>query len=332
MKLGVLSNIASPATDIYRSIHPFRKLGYDTIVIDPEKARWYELSECDVLVVSRPNGTQIQSILAEFKRMGSGKKIIVDMDDNLHLVDKANPSHGHFSLPQVKDSVVKCMSLADHIIYSTKALQKYYAPFQTFTTSGKILESTVIPNAVDLELTPMRKPRPLHNPIRVLWRGSEHHKKDLETIRPFWNWILKDERYEVMMMGLQAHDVYTFFPGALSNSWNPSPFSYWGKLQDLSADVAIFPLEDTPFNQGKSNIFALEMLVNGVLPFVPFGFPEFNHPGVAFYEKNLIKGTFETAIADEVRMQKVNAGQEWILENRTLEKVNELRKQIVESL
>ena len=64
-------------------------------------------------------------------------------------------------------------------------------------------------------------------------------------------------------MGLQLHDVYAYFQGAVCVPWNPSPFSYWQQIKNLHIDVAVFPLENTPFNQSKSNIFALEMLVNG---------------------------------------------------------------------
>ena len=257
------------------------------------------------------------------------------MDDNLHQLDKSNPAHGHFTIQQVKDSVVACLNLADHIIYSTESLQKFYEPFHAFT------ESTIIQNAIDFNITPMSEPQPLHNPVRVLWRGSEHHKKDLETIRDFWDWILCNDnknKYEVMFMGLQQHDLHSYFPGALWVGWNPSPFGYWKKLAEIKADVAIFPLERTLFNEAKSNIFALEMLVNGVLPIVPLGFPEFDHPGVVFYEDSLNPSFFEATILSNDpmnlnnRMKVIRNGQQWIRENRDLEKVNLKRKEIIESL
>lgn len=330
--IGILSNNQSPATDVYRSIHPFSKLGYETVVVDPEKAKWYELYRCDILVVSRPNGSLIHNLMEEFKRMGVGKKVIVDMDDNLHKLDPSNPSYGHFSIQPVKDSVVACLNLADHIIYSTKNLQKFYEPLHAFT------ESTVVPNAIDFDLTPMIPPRPLRpspNPMRVLWRGSEHHKKDLETIRPFWNWILSEEnkgKYEVMFMGLQAHDVHTYFPDALCIPWNPSPFAYWSKVADLNADVAVFPLEKTAFNDAKSNIFALEMLVNGVLPIVPNGFDEFIHLGNWIYnDSNHLIGTLKE-LGQTDRIERIKRGQTWIRENRSLEAVNAKRKEIIEGL
>ena len=61
MKIGILANLQSPATDCYRSIHPFSKLGYETVIIDPSQSKWYELAPCDILVVSRPNGGMILS-------------------------------------------------------------------------------------------------------------------------------------------------------------------------------------------------------------------------------------------------------------------------------
>jgi hypothetical protein len=353
MKIGILANLQSPATDIYRSIHPFSKLGYETEIIDPNQSKWWELPYLDILVVSRPNGGMIPSFLEEFKNMGKDRKIIIDLDDNLHKVDPSNPAFQHFNAQVTKDSVVQCLNLADHVIYSTLHLQSQYEPLHAF------VESTVIPNAVDFNLTPMIEPKPLHSPIRVLWRGSEHHKRDLETIRPFWNWILQNKDYEVFLMGLQLHDVYAYFQGAVCVPWNPSPFSYWQQIKNLHADVAVFPLENTLFNQSKSNIFALEMLVNGILPIVPDGFAEFDHDGVFTYanltgkqwEEQVYPGTnfidthfdvmrnlFETVTKTNDpmylnnRLRLVRQGQQWIRENRDLEKVNVKRKEIIELL
>lgn len=324
MKIGIIQNAASPATDAYRTIHPFSLLGHETIVIDPNNPKWYDLLACDVLVASRPNGTVIHGLLSEFKRTGQGKRIIVDCDDNLHELDPSNPSFPHFNRPDVKESVIACMNLADHIIFSTKALQDYYSKLTT-------TPSTIVPNAIDFNITPMLEPRPVNKPVRVLWRGSEHHKKDLETIRPFWDWILKEPGYEVLFMGLPPHDVYTYFPGAKCVTWNPSPFAYWEKLAALKADVGIFPLDNTLFNYGKSNIFALEMLCNGVLPIVPDGFKEFAHPGVMSYNEGEMMRTFSKDMM-KYRDTFIEKGQSWLREHRSLDVVNVARAEIIEGL
>ena len=336
MKIGILSNAASPATDTLRTIHPFSLLGHETIIIDPNNPKWYDLLACDILVASRPNGTVIHGLLSEFKRTKRGKKIIVDMDDNLHELDPSNPSFPHFNRPDVKESVIACMNLADHIIFSTEALQDYYCSFELATKDRPERKplvsniSSVVHNAIDFNITPMTEPRPVNKPVRVLWRGSEHHKKDLETIRPFWDWILKEPGYEVLFMGLPPHDVYTYFPGAKCVTWNPSPFAYWEKLAALKADVGIFPLGKTLFNYGKSNIFALEMLCNGVLPVVPIGFPEFEHPGVWQYL------TYDVLRSDMSRLDErikiIKEGQSWLREHRYLDVVNVARAEIIEGL
>ena len=345
MKIGILQNTQSPATDTYRTIHPFSLLGYEIVVVDPANPKWYDLLRCEILVASRPNGTLIHSILSEFKRTGKGKKIIVDCDDNLHELDPSNPSYPHFNSPAVKESVVACMNLADHIIFSTKALQNYYTKERTPNRGDKeiILQaltsttSTVVPNAVDFNITPMMEPRPIKKPVRVLWRGSEHHKKDLETIRPFWDWILKEPGYEVLFMGLPPHDVYTYFPGAKCISWQPSPFAFWEKQASLKADVGIFPLEKHLFNLGKSGNFDYEQLCNGVLPIAPMGFPEFEHPGVMLYDaspfaKNNLRDLFDKIDEYHTHKDFIKKGQTWLLENRNLATVNLKRGEIIEGL
>ena len=324
--IGVLANLQSPATDIYRSVHPFSNLGFETIVLDPNNIKWYELYKCNLLVCSRPNGTMIYSLLSEFKRMSIDKKIIVDCDDLLHELDPSNPSFPHFNRPDVKESVIACMNLADHIIFSTKALQDHYSKLTNTT-------STVVPNAIDFNITPMLDPRPVSKPVRVLWRGSEHHLRDLETIRPFWDWILKEPGYEVLFMGLQPHHIDTYFKGAKCVTWNPSSFAYWEKLAALKADVGIFPLDKTLFNYGKSNIFALEMLCNGVLPVVPIGFPEFEHRGVyTFLDAQELISCFKPWANGENRIENIREGQLWLFENRNLATVNVARAEIIEGL
>jgi hypothetical protein len=166
----------------------------------------------------------------------------------------------------------------------------------------------------------------------VLWRGSEHHKKDLETIRPFWDWILKEPGYEVLFMGLQPHDVHTYFPGAKCVTWNPSPFAFWEKQASLKADVGIFPLEKHLFNLGKSDIFAQEQLCNGVLPIVPSGFPEFDHDGVKHYNNPMHLIKIVQAMQNRQEYGIIEAGQKWLLENRNLATVNLKRGEIIEGL
>jgi len=92
MKIAILQNTQSPAADVLRTVHPFRQLGHETIIIDPANPKWFDLLECEILVASRPNGTLIHSILSEFKRTGKEKKIIIHLDDNLHELDPSNPT------------------------------------------------------------------------------------------------------------------------------------------------------------------------------------------------------------------------------------------------
>jgi hypothetical protein len=338
MKIGILQNTQSPATDTLRTIHPFSLLGHEIVVVDPANPKWYDLLRCEILVASRPNGTLIHSILSEFKRTRKGKKIIVDMDDNLHELDPSNPSYPHFNQPAVKESVIACMNLADYVIFSTEALQDYYCSFELATKDKPERRplvsniSSVVHNAVDFNITPMMEPRPINKPVRVLWRGSKHHQSDLLTIRPFWDWILNNKDYEVLFMGLSPDEVYTYYPGAKCETWNPSPFGFWQKQASLKADIGIFPLRNTLFNLGKSDIFAQEQLCNGVLPIVPRGFPEFDHDGVVQYDNVVRLIQYFQAMIEERRIRNIERGQSWLLKNRNLATVNLKRGEIIDGL
>lgn len=329
MNILVLANPSSPATDYYRTTGAFMRLAKITPDINirvefPTNVKWHHIYEADVMVVSRPNGDEILNFLAEAKRMG--KKIVVDIDDLLHGLTEANPAAKHFNKPEIQRSIETALELADTLIVSTPYLQDYYRNHYT----GRI---HVIPNCSIQEVTPYGDNWPVHEPLRVFWRGSTTHLADLHTIANVWNIMGESKEYNLMFIGVERFIMPWFKGKATFVPWQ-TLFALWEGMRNSAMDVGIFPLTNDPFNLSKSNIFALEVLTAGGVVLAPEGFPEFEHPGVLTYKNpmhlQIVLKDLQSGKIDKV--QAVNEGRAWMEEHRNIDQWNQVRKSIVNSL
>jgi hypothetical protein len=342
MRIGILVNNESPATDFYRTTGAFTKIAkeypkYQIETIKPS-SQWEDYAKCDVVIFSRPNGDSMLGLIRDCKRIGV--KVVIDHDDLLLDVPVTNPAHNHFGREEVKKTVIECFNYADAVIVSTPKLKEDFARFHK--------NITVVPNGVDLNVTPFTRhvkqnpaARIKSNPelledklIKILWRGSMTHMADLKTIESFWSWATLSDKTTVGWIGILQAYVATHYPGVLSKDWRPFVFHYFEELRNTNADYGVFPLVNEPFNHAKSNIFALEMLVAGIVPYVPSGFAEFNNPGVRHYETSggLIKEFINICKDDPDYFLTISEGRDWITENRDVEKLNLKRIEILENL
>ena len=111
-------------------------------------------------------------------------------------------------------------------------------------------------------------------------------------------------------------------------------FGLFEGMAKSKADIGVFPLTDEPFNQSKSNIFALEMLCAGIVPIAPQVIQQFDHPGVLGYKnQNHLQMLLMDLRSGKIdKRQVINEGREWIKLNRNLDKVNETRLKAIKAL
>lgn len=329
MKILIVANPNSPATDYYRTTGAFMRLAktdpdVKVRVEFPTNVKWHHIYESDVLVVSRPNGDEVLNLIAESKRMG--KKVVVDIDDLLHGLTDANPAAKHFNKPEILQSIETALNMANSLIVSTPYLADFYRAY----FAGQI---TVIPNCVIPEITPYAINKPIHNPLRVFWRGSTTHLADLHTVEKVWNIMANSTDYSLMFIGVERFIMPWFQGKAHFIPWQ-TLFALWEGMRNSGIDVGLFPLTNDAFNQSKSNIFAMEVLTAGGLPIVPEGFPEFEHPGVVTYKNTnhlqIVLSDIRSGKIDKVK--EVNTGREWLEESRNIDQWNQLRKAIINSL
>lgn len=345
MTIGIFVNNESPATDAYRTTGVLTRLSkahprFKIVTIRPE-SKWEDYFQCDVMVFSRPNGDAMLGLIRDYKRMRRDGKIVFDHDDLLIDVPSTNPASAHFNREEVKKTVQECFQYADAVMVTTPLLKEAFKDWHQ--------NITVIPNGVDLKTTPFvdviktnpaarikttSKEKDPDALLKILWRGSMTHMEDLDTIGSFWKWAAQHKGISVGWIGILKAYVETHYPGILSRDWRPFVFHYFEELRNTGADYGVFPLVDHPFNHAKSNIFAMEMLVAGIVPYAPAGFAEFAHPGVRHYDSSagLIKEFYQLLQNDEDYHLTVEEGRQWLLENRDVNKLNLKRIEVFENL
>lgn len=330
MRLLIIANPTSPATDYYRTTGVLVRLSeaYTDVTLDiqyPTTVKWHHMFACDAVVVNRPNGDDVLNIILESKRMG--KKIVVDMDDLLHELSDANPAAGHFRKPNVVQSINNALSLCDLLFVSTPHLAKFYTSYVNCPVH-------VVPNCPDLKSTPFAPLKEQSKPVRIFWRGSSTHLEDLFTINQALNaQSTRESALSFMFVGIERYLVAWYNCSGTFVPWQ-TLFALFDNMNKAGLDWGFFPLVNDNFNQAKSNIFALEMLVAGAAVLAPEGFEEFNHPGVIKYSnaKHLTQLFSEVGARKFNKIDIVQAGRAWVIENRDLAKWNEARYKALMSL
>ena len=151
------------------------------------------------------------------------------------------------------------MACCDQIVTSSRALLKLVQSWKDCYTS---LHTTTLSHLPHLVINELARNPPTRDSqrLRVLWAGAQHHGADLallaniveQTYQEF-TWVFFGDRPRQLPVFVQ----YEFQP--------PVPFeAYTEKLRDLAPDVAVAPLQDTPFNRYKSPLKLLEYAALGV--------------------------------------------------------------------
>ena len=327
-KVTIFTSSKSQATDYYRSIGPFCRLGlqkgFHVTICTQEKAQWYDIYKTDIVIIQRPNSTASLGIMADAKRMG--KAVIIDFDDHLLSVPEDNPASYYFSNPQVRKQVEDTFIFADVIIVSTQKLLEIYQPL----AQGKPI--FVIPNGWTPSDIPMTKVLAQHSPVRFMWRGGSTHFADLHTVKAQLNAAM-DMDTEFTFFGMPRFMMYDFNKKANFVEWS-SMFIYFTYLQRIDGDYGYYPLVRNEFNECKSNIFAIECLAAGMPVIADKYFAEFHLPGVLHYETpqafaqiidNIMKGNVD-------KIDLVKQGRKHLNEVLHIDLINQMRFKILKSL
>ena len=287
----------------WRSVRPLSELQrtYPNIEIKfvGENVSVHDLMQADMVIMYRPIRDKSLEFLEKCRAMG--KKIILDIDDNLWRIPPGHPNEIEYI--EYAENLNQIYAIADGVWCSTDPLMDF--------ADARDGRGVVIPNAV-LEKDLPEKPS-LYRGI-VCWRGSSANMMDICSVEAvkqfeenrekferwfFWGWwppVMRGER-----VGIKR---YT------------ETVEYMTGLSQTGLNVVWKPLQENQFNDAKSNIAFIEATIAG-------GICVTNYAGKPGWEMAVDKFSNN---ADFIAHQWA-LSRDWILEHYNLEKVNELRYQ-----
>jgi len=217
--------------------------------------------DCDVLVLQRPSGEVMLEVIRAVQ--AQGVKVVVDMDDDLERVDRANVAWGSvhpLSSPTANWRHAKAACAAADLVTVTTP--------QLATRYGK--RTVVIPNCLPAGFCG----RPRGTGMTVGWPGlAGTHPNDLQVTRgnvagvvaatPGASFLQVGPGDAAGPLGFKARSDATVSP-LFSSTGMLDLTGYFAALSRI--DVTIVPLADTAFNLSKSGLKAIEAAGSGSVP------------------------------------------------------------------
>jgi glycosyltransferase involved in cell wall biosynthesis len=183
-----------------------------------------------------------------------GKRTVFDVDDDYWSIPTVNPSYAGWQTPGALENLASVIKAVGGVTTTTRPLAERLRQLNS--------NVKVIPNTLPEEFWPTHaKPLDHGGPLVIGWAGGISHYLDLREMAAILPQIL--DRYpqaEVRLAGANpawfpAHDRISF----------PEPVpieQYAGLLGGF--DIGLAPLEDTRFNESKSDLKVLEYSMIGL--------------------------------------------------------------------
>lgn len=316
MRVALFEPAPADATSFYRSRgvwHYLSKEHPELKFIIPTGSDWIDAVLYDVAIFQRPCTKKDVRAITMMK--DCGVKVIIDYDDNLLNVAPHNPSYEHHHFHKV--STMGCINLADIVIVSTEKLKESYLPYNK--------NIVVIPNALNDYI--FNKKKPFKNSKIAYYRGGSSHQRDVYLYR---NEIIKTVRENPDWKFYFFGDRFQFLEAELSKDNNFLMFGYMPILQFLQSITELRPaahftfLEDTPFNQAKSNCSWIEATYAGAASFAPEKLAEFYKvPGLDLEE------AYDLNNATSILEESHDHSWMYIQDNLLLSQVNKKRLELL---
>jgi glycosyltransferase involved in cell wall biosynthesis len=202
-----------------------------------------------------------ESIDEFFARANSiGARVVFDIDDD--LLSPPEDTDSRVPYDETVGAVRECIRRADLVTVSTEPLKERFAPI----AEGRVI---VVPNQLDERLWRVDRDVPIEHAgqgLRLVYVGSMTHGSDLQRVRD------AIERLRASGVEVSLDVVGGERPGP-GQDWyrrvqiprTAYPhFVPWLQEQASHWDVALAPLENTYFNEAKSDVKFLEYAALGI--------------------------------------------------------------------
>jgi len=237
--------IITPAQAIVKAGLAYARMTHAIIPIDEMVA-----SKPDVVVFQRQvEEGQIQH-MKDLRAALPNAKFIYELDDHLSAVDEDNYHEVFLAPPDEIDArIAAALDVCDGAVCPTESLAIWLRSLSSTPV-------TVLPNLLPELDGPLPEitVKPKEAKVRIGWAGGISHDGDLEQLIPAVRAIatgpLKD-RVQFVFMGMRPkgldQGLYEFKEGV-------PPHEFGRALASLNLDVALAPIQQSLFNEGKSSL------------------------------------------------------------------------------
>lgn len=303
-----------------------------------------EQKSIDIFIVQRTAFSTLAKAKLFYENVKKNDaKLVIDLDDALGMLDK---SHEQFIIQH------KCLEALDFLVNncdqlwcSTNKIAEYYSDISTKTI--------VVRNAIDAKKWPNLTPPNLRlpaksssEPLKILYMGTRTHLGDYNMIAPAFDRLhaIAPGSFEVTVIGvsgsisarpyvkrLQPPQELTVYPR----------FTKWFSDYQDCFDIGISPLEDTPFNQAKSDIKCVDYLAIRAMPMLSSLSPYLDSDLIPYallvdntvdaWTDALLGLVQNPDILAEHRVT-VEKGYEFVLKNRSVSQISTILDKQIEEL
>ena len=229
-----------------------KRVDYDDLSIkESQQFEVEKLRQLDILVVQRNFAKAIPyeklvTLLGE-KR----PKIVYEFDDAFGHMDKGHIAYPYYQ--SMRKEIEDYIRNSDLVTVSTDMLKSYYKKLNN--------NIVVIPNCLDAEIwRTVSKTEKRDDKIRLLFSGTIGHEPDLKIIEKALVKILDEfkDTVELLLWGNHNRHLEQLSNVKVLSGFKADYSEYAEILKNIDVDIALVPLEDTKFNQAKSDIKWLE--------------------------------------------------------------------------
>lgn len=205
----------------------------------------------DVAIIQHYLSDNNLQALDAWKRSKAVPFIVYTLDDLLTNLPEHNQLKKYIP-PNSKARLKFALERCDRVISSTEYLAEIYRPLHH--------DIRVIPNCLEQEIwLPLRSQKRKGLKPRIGWAGGTTHQGDLILLKE----VIEQTRLEAdwIFFGMCPDEIRP-----LLSEYHPlgSFAEYPARLAALNLDIAVAPLTNHPFNQGKSNLRLLEYGILGI--------------------------------------------------------------------
>ncbi len=186
-----------------------------------------------------------------FERMikQAGVPIVFDFDDAIFIRYKS-PTNGYLSYLKFPGKIKDICRMSSHVMTGNEYLADY---------AREVNENvTVIPTTIDTNKYRFREKSDTGDKIVIGWTGSHSTVKYLDTLRPVWQRLAKEENFRLRVIGTPHYEIEGVEVEAIK--WQSAT-----ETEDLQPlDIGVMPLTDDIWTRGKCGMKALQYMALGI--------------------------------------------------------------------